>query len=120
MKYTIEHDSQNNRFFCTVENSNCFVTYEATTTTPAILDITHTFVHPDLRGRGIAEFLLKKLTEYARAHGATVKPSCSYAVLYYRRHRSDQDVLATDVDLLNGGSCRIPSTNTPQQKTDSP
>lgn len=119
MEYTIEHDSQNSRFFCTVENSDCFVTYEATTTAPITLAITHTFVHPDLRGRGIAELLLKRLTEYARAHGATVKPICSYAVLYYRRHHSDQDVLATDVDLVNGGSCRIPSGKPPQQ-TDSP
>ena len=108
MDLPISHDELQKRFYCHVDGLECSVDYELKETAPGIMDIYRTFVHPDLRGKGIAESLLKTLSEYAIKQGLSVNPSCSYAVLYYRRHREHASVLAKNVDLENGGSCRIP------------
>lgn len=45
---------------------------------PAIA-ITHTFVHPDLRGQGVANQLLDAVITIAKAEGLKIKPECSFA-----------------------------------------
>jgi predicted GNAT family acetyltransferase len=47
---------------------------------------THTFVPPELRGRGIAEKLVRAGLEYARAEKRTVVPLCSYVALFIKRN----------------------------------
>lgn len=103
----IKHDESNGIFSCTIDGVTNSANYERRDTEPVILDLYRTFVHPELRGKGIAESLLKKFTEYAISQGFTIHPSCSYAVIYYRRRREYAHVLAKDVDLKTGGSCRI-------------
>jgi predicted GNAT family acetyltransferase len=103
----ISHDEQKKRFVCQVDGMECSVDYETNETAPGILDVYRTFVHPDLRGKGIAESLLKSISEYAVSKGFSIQPSCSYAVLYYRRHPKHAAVLVKDIDLENGGSCRL-------------
>lgn len=55
--------------------------------------IEHTFVPPEARGRGIAEALVRRAAEDARAEGARVRPLCSYAALVLRRNAELRDVL---------------------------
>jgi predicted GNAT family acetyltransferase len=47
---------------------------------------THTFVPPELRGRGVAEELVRTALEDARAAGRKVTPVCSYVAKYLERH----------------------------------
>jgi predicted GNAT family acetyltransferase len=47
---------------------------------------THTFVPPELRGRGIAERLVRAALEYARAERLRVVPACSYVAAFVERH----------------------------------
>ncbi len=107
MSQVINHDEPQKRFVCQVDGLECSVDYEIKETAPGIIDIYRTFVHPDLRGKGIAESLLKEISEYAIKQGLSIIPSCSYAVLYYRRHREHASVLSKEVNLENGGSCRL-------------
>ncbi len=107
MSYPIEHDESKKRFFCTVDNLECSADYDRKDSTPTIIDIYKTFVHPDLRGKGIAEDLLVAISEFATAQGLSIMSSCSYAVVFYRRHPQYASLLAKDVDLENGGSCRL-------------
>jgi len=109
MPEAIIHEPQNHRFTCTVETRECMVEYEMKT--PGTMDIYRTFVHADLRGKGIAEMLMKSASEYAKAQGIAVIPSCSYAVVFFKKHSEYASLLAPDVDLENGGSCRIPNRN---------
>jgi predicted GNAT family acetyltransferase len=51
-----------------------------------MLVCTHTFVPPELRGRGIAERLVRAALEYARAEGLRVVPACSYVAAFIERH----------------------------------
>ena len=55
---------------------------------------THTLVPPELRGRGIAEQLVRAALADARAAGRKVVPACSYVARFIERHREYQDLLA--------------------------
>ena len=44
-----------------------------------ILDITHTFVDPSLRGQGIARELVRRCEAFAKREGLLIQASCSYA-----------------------------------------
>jgi predicted GNAT family acetyltransferase len=105
MELAIAHKEHTHRFVCTDEGHECTVEYELKN---KVMDINRTFVHPDLRGRGIAEKLMAATSDYARSNGLTVLPSCSYAVTFYRRHPEYGDIMDITTDLENGGSCRLP------------
>jgi predicted GNAT family acetyltransferase len=55
---------------------------------------THTFVPPELRGRGIAEKLVRAALADARAAGRKVEPACSYVAVFIQRNKEYQDLLA--------------------------
>jgi predicted GNAT family acetyltransferase len=46
---------------------------------------THTLVPPELRGRGIAEKLVRAALEDARLQGRRVVPQCSYVARFLQR-----------------------------------
>ncbi len=54
---------------------------------------THTFVPPELRGRGLAEKLVRTGLEQARADRRKVVPECSYVAAFIERYRDFQDLL---------------------------
>lgn len=105
MELIITHEEQAHRFICTDAGHECTVEYERKNN---VMDIYRTFVHPDLRGRGIAEKLMIAAIDYAQKSNFSIFPSCSYAVTYFRRHPECRDVLDKNANLENGGSCRLP------------
>lgn len=58
------------------------------------LVFTHTFVPPGLRGRGIAETLVRAALDYARAQKLQIVPACSYVAAFVERHREFQALIA--------------------------
>lgn len=54
---------------------------------------THTRVPPELRGRGIAELLVRAALADARAAGRSVVPACSYVAKFIERHKEYQDLV---------------------------
>jgi predicted GNAT family acetyltransferase len=55
--------------------------------------MTHTFVPPELRGRGLAEKLVRAALEHARAKKLRVVPACSYVDAFIRRHAEFQSLV---------------------------
>jgi len=55
---------------------------------------THPLVPTELRGRGIAEQLVRAALADARAAGRKVVPACSYVAKFIERHREFQDLVA--------------------------
>ena len=55
---------------------------------------THTFVPPELRGRGIAEKLVRVALEHARSERLRVVPACSYVETFIERHTEFKPLLA--------------------------
>ena len=54
----------------------------------------HTYVPPELRGRGIAQQLVQALVDDARKLGFTIVPECSYVDALFSRHPDWDDVRA--------------------------
>lgn len=55
-------------------------------------DIVHTFVDDSLRGQSIAGKLVKAAADEIRKRGAKTATSCSYANIWFRRHKDEQDL----------------------------
>jgi hypothetical protein len=55
---------------------------------------THTFVPPELRGRGLAEKLVRRALADAREQGRRVVPACSYVAAFIGRNAEFQALLA--------------------------
>ena len=53
----------------------------------------HTFVPPEMRGRGVAQQLVEAMVADARAQGFTIVPQCSYVDALFRRHPEWADLL---------------------------
>jgi predicted GNAT family acetyltransferase len=56
----------------------------------------HTFVPPEMRGRGIAQQLVEALVADARAQGFTIVPQCSYVAVLFQRHPEWSDLLPAE------------------------
>jgi hypothetical protein len=57
------------------------------------LTLTHTFVPTELRGRGVAELLVRAALDAARVAGQRVVPQCSYVARFIERHPEYQPLL---------------------------
>jgi len=55
---------------------------------------THTYVPPELRGRGLAEALVRQALNDAKAAGRKVVPACSYVDVFIQRNKEFQTLLA--------------------------
>lgn len=58
-----------------------------------VLVIPHVEAPPALRGTGAAGHLMRGVMERAREQGLKVRPVCSYAAAWIRRHREYHDLL---------------------------
>lgn len=77
------HSAAETQFSVTVDGARSVLDY---TRANGRMVITHTYVPPELRGRGIAEALMKAAVDYAQAEKLAIDPVCSYAARYLQRH----------------------------------
>ena len=87
----IVHDTHAHRFSVAVEGHQGELDY---TLRDGVMVITHTEVPPAIGGRGIAAALTRDALETARREGWRVRPACSYAAAFMRRHPEYSDLLA--------------------------
>lgn len=87
----VRHNPDESRYEALVDGYLSVCDYEMT---GAKMIFTHTFVPPELRGRGVAEQLVRAALRDAHAAKRTVVPACSYVAKYIERHREYQDLLA--------------------------
>lgn len=72
----IDHRQQDARFVAVVEGREARLEY--TLLPRGGIDFTYTFVPEDLRGRGIAEQLVRTALAWARQQGYSIEASCWY------------------------------------------
>ena len=92
MEYKIVHQPELRLFKTELEGRVAFVEYRLLDN---CFDIVRTFVPKPIEGRGIASALVKMAYDYASQNGWKPIASCSYAVLWLKRHpelNSDQNV----------------------------
>ncbi len=58
-----------------------------------VVDIRRTFVDESLRGKGIADKLMKAAADKIRKEGQKARPSCSYAIKWFEKHDDYSDIL---------------------------
>ncbi len=87
----VRHEAAARRFVAEAAGRSAVLDYE---TADGILIFTHTFVPPELRGRGLAEKLVRAGLAYARETGSRVRPDCSYVAAFIARHAEFRDVVA--------------------------
>jgi predicted GNAT family acetyltransferase len=91
MALEITHDRTAHRFETTVDGSVCVIDY---TLAGGVMTIHHTGVPGAVEGRGIASALMQAATDAARDEGWKIRPSCSYAAAWMKRHPQAADLLA--------------------------
>jgi uncharacterized protein len=79
----VVHHAIPGRFVAEVEGETAYLDYE---TTDGTMHITHTVVPDAIGGRGIAGHLVRVALDHAREEGWKVRPVCSYAEAWMRRH----------------------------------
>ena len=87
---TVRHNLAESRFEVVVDGFLSVADYELAVGT---MVMTHTFVPPELRGRGIAEKLVRAALDWARAEGLRVVPACSYVATFIQRHSEYQPLV---------------------------
>ncbi|MBL9202674.1 MAG: N-acetyltransferase [Opitutaceae bacterium] len=87
---TVTHNAAAHRFEATMDGHLSVAEYELT---GRAMVMTHTLVPPELRGRGLAERLVRTALAWARAEGHRVVPACSYVDAFIRRHAEFQDLV---------------------------
>lgn len=87
----IIHDEQNKKFYVIIDDLESHLEYVKMN--DVIMDLNHTYVPYQLRGKGIAAKLVEAVLEYARLNGIKIIPSCSYVEAYLQRHPEYEDLL---------------------------
>jgi predicted GNAT family acetyltransferase len=91
--FAIEHMTERCRFRAVVDGAASELDYRVGGN---VMSIMHTGVPPQLEGRGIAAALTQAALDHARAQGWKVRPLCSYAAAYMRRHPETAMLLPGD------------------------
>ena len=84
----IKHDSMQSKFyFPTKEAEDAVVDYTLHTKgEPNVMEITHTFVPPALRDKGIAGKITHAALNFADTNNYKVMPTCDFAKDYCDKH----------------------------------
>jgi predicted GNAT family acetyltransferase len=75
------------------DGSEAEMTYQRRDAATIVAD--HTGVPPQYRGKGIAEQLVERAMNDARASGGKIVPVCSYVAAQFRRHPEWADLKAS-------------------------
>ncbi|MBU1323607.1 MAG: N-acetyltransferase [Alphaproteobacteria bacterium] len=63
-------------------------------TSDGVMTLRRVFVPPSHEGQGLAARLMAHVADDARAQGLKIVPVCSYADVWFRRNKDQQDLLA--------------------------
>ena len=83
----------NNKFYVGESNDNFIAHITYVYKEEKVIEIDHTFVSPELRGKSIAAKLLAAVVKMARKDSLKVIPICSYAVAKLTRNDEYEDIL---------------------------
>ncbi len=81
--FDVQHNPAESRFELVVDGHLAMAEYRRE---GGQVVFTHTFVPPELRGRGLAEKLVRAALAWARAERLQIRPACSYVAAFIERH----------------------------------
>ena len=80
---TVRHEPSASRWVADVAGGEAELRYEAT---DGALDLQHTLVPPEARGRRVADALVRAAVAHAEATGVRLIPTCPYVAAWASRH----------------------------------
>ena len=88
--HPIQHATAQQRFELTADGVTAVAEYQLD---GSRVIFTHTFVPPEMRGKGLAESLVRAALAWARAEKLKVVPQCSYVARFIERHHEYSDLV---------------------------
>lgn len=92
MELEVKHDEKAGKYYALIDGKEAMCEYGQAG--DGTLNFWHTYVPPELRGRGIADELVRLALDDVLARGLKVVPSCWFVRLYIDRHPRYQALLA--------------------------
>lgn len=87
-----EESGASGRYFLATAHGEAELTYSLAGKNRMIID--HTFVPPEARGGSVAQHLVERAVDDARARGLKIVPLCSYVATQFRRRKDWADLMA--------------------------
>lgn len=87
----VTHDIKKQKFYMVVDGLESHLEYSRMN---SVLNLNHTYVPNELRGKGIAGKIVKAALTYAEENNLKIIPSCSYVADYVQRHKEYEFLLA--------------------------
>ena len=84
MDISVKHDQDAKKYYAVVDGRESVCEYVSAG--EKTLNLWHTYVPPELRGRGIADELVRQALEDLLEKGYKVVPSCWFVRVYIDRH----------------------------------
>ena len=91
VNFKVVHNERASRFEAQLTEGLCRADYRRVGN---VLQMVHTEVPAEARGRGAAGHVVAAALDYAEAQGLKVMPLCSYVRGYFQRHPERQGLLA--------------------------
>jgi predicted GNAT family acetyltransferase len=92
MGFEVRRDATRRRYVATIEGREAHLDFREIDS--RTIDLVHTKVPVELRGRGIAGALVHHALEDARARGLHIVPTCPFVRGYLERHPEYGDLVA--------------------------
>ena len=88
----IDHDAAGHRFSAKLAEGEAYLSYEPRP--DGALDLRHTVVPEEARGRGTGEALVRAALEHARSSGRRVVPTCPFVRQFLEQHSELTELVA--------------------------
>jgi uncharacterized protein len=85
------HDIKKQKFYIVIDDLESHLEYVKTNN---VLNLNHTYVPSELRGKGIAGKIVKAALTYAEENNLKIIPACSYVTDYVQRHKEYEFLIA--------------------------
>jgi hypothetical protein len=92
MDLEVHHDEKAGKYYAIVDGKESVCEYGSAG--DRVLNFWHTYTPPELRGRGIADELVRHALDDVQARGYKVIPSCWFVRVYIQRHEKYQPLVA--------------------------
>ena len=92
MELEVQHDEGARKYYALIDGRESVLEYSEAR--EGTLNFFHTYVPPELRGRGIADEIVRHALDDAERRGMKVIPSCWFVRVYIQRHSRYQPLVA--------------------------
>ncbi len=92
MENVIDNEKES-RFECANDGYLSTIAYNVTSG-GKVLELTHVYVPPQGRGKGIAQAMLLEVLEEVKRLGLKIVPVCPFVIQYIRRHPEWKEIVA--------------------------